>query len=209
MNLGSELLRFKKEQIYFLKDYETEGLNLYYSRPWQASSIVFTQTEIIDIQDDFIWFDDLKVSPDAARITGFNYSYYKSKAKDPREVIAKIDKYVYNPNVITLWNNGLRFDNFVHSTLRRLTGFKSDTSYLERSIDTIALAKAYLYGFKVDRENFLEWQYRVSALKLKSNLGMMAENLKVPLDRSRLHDASYDCDINRQVFLKELYKVEI
>ena len=37
--MTNSLLRFKKNQKYIVFDFETEGLNLRYSRPWQLGFI--------------------------------------------------------------------------------------------------------------------------------------------------------------------------
>src|SRR5579872_2770848 len=103
--VGADLLRYDKNQLYLAKDYETEGVNLYYSRPWQVSYILFNLNEILDRQNYYIWFDDFKVSKEAARITRFNYEYYKQMALPANQVLTNIDKYIYDPNIITVTHN--------------------------------------------------------------------------------------------------------
>ena len=47
------LLRFKKDQKYIFFDYETEGLNLYSSKPFQLSFIISEGQKIIEKADDY------------------------------------------------------------------------------------------------------------------------------------------------------------
>jgi DNA polymerase III epsilon subunit-like protein len=73
-------------QKFVVFDTETEGLSLTSSRPWQLSWIVCKGDQILEEHDEFIKYDDLNVSEEAAKVTGFNHTAYLSKAKDPMEV---------------------------------------------------------------------------------------------------------------------------
>lgn len=70
--IGSDLLRYNKAQKYLVWDVETTSLNLAYALPWQISYAVFTLDKILDIQNKYIFWKDLQVSADAARITRFD-----------------------------------------------------------------------------------------------------------------------------------------
>ena len=47
--MTNNLLRYKKDQKYIVFDYETEGLNLYYSKPFQLSFIIAQNKKIIRV----------------------------------------------------------------------------------------------------------------------------------------------------------------
>lgn len=210
--IGSNLLRYKENQIYIAKDWETEGLNLVHSRPWQLSYIVFTLKEIIDRKTYYIWFDDLKISDDAKRITNFNYEEYKKKAVDPKEVIVNLDKYVYDPNIISLSHNLFHFDSHIHQIIRKITGFPKDYSYLLRAIDTLALSKAYKKSIKIEDQNLCIFQYRMLSIvekTLKTKLSTMAKEFHISIDESKLHDASVDTEILVELFKKLIWMIEI
>ena len=68
-----DLLRFKFNQKYVIFDTETEGLNLVTSKPWQLAWIEAEGKKITKKQNRFLMWEDLNVSEDAARFTGFNY----------------------------------------------------------------------------------------------------------------------------------------
>ena len=72
--MNDNLLRFKKDLNLVIFDYETCNLNLGLSsnKPWQLAFIVVKNGKIIEKQDYHLGWDDLNVSKDAAKITGFN-----------------------------------------------------------------------------------------------------------------------------------------
>ena len=81
-----DLLRFKFNQKYVIFDTETEGLNLVTSKPWQLAWIEAEGKKITKKQNRFLMWDDLNVSEDAAKITGFDKKDYLSKAEHPAVV---------------------------------------------------------------------------------------------------------------------------
>ena len=140
--MNDQLLRFDKKQKYLVLDTETEGLNLIKSRPYQISWIIAQGDNILEKNDRHIWWDDLHMSEDAARITKFNYNYYKSKAEDPEVVWADFSKELYNPEYKVVGQNLLGFDVYMINIWRKLMGLTSDYSYVDRIIDTLSLARA-------------------------------------------------------------------
>lgn len=210
--IGNHLLRFKKDQIYLAKDWETESLNLCYSRPWQLSYIVFNLNEILEKKTSYIWYEDLKVSKDAARITRFNYDEYKKNAISPDLILADLDKYIYDSNIITMSHNLFHFDAEIHQVARKSIGLKSDYSYLGRAIDTWALSKFYNDAIKPDLQNFTESQYKILSKKSKRGSGTistMAKTFDIQIDESKIHDAGYDTIILMHIFKKLIFCVEI
>ena len=89
-----ELLRYNFKQRYIVFDTETEGLNLITSKPWQIAWIECEGKKVIKKHNRFIKWDDLNVSPDAARVTGFDRDYYESVAEDPMVVWKDFEKIV-------------------------------------------------------------------------------------------------------------------
>ena len=85
----NNLLKQKLNQQFVVFDTETEGLSLTSSRPWQLSWIVCKGEKILEEHDEFVLYDDLNVSEDAARVTGFDKNNYLAKAKPPLEVWQK------------------------------------------------------------------------------------------------------------------------
>lgn len=211
--IGEDLLRYNKKQRYFLEDYETEGLNLYLSKPWQTAWCIFSLEEgIVEEEDHYPWWPDLNVSKGAAFITRFDYNKYKAKAEDSKKLLERHDERLYDKSLIVLQHNGLRYDTHIHNTYRRLLGVKKDLSYLERFIDTSQLIRGHKLGFKPDRNNLLAWMYKVSNVRqkgLKSNSKDMGHELGIEHDYENLHDAVCDNKLIYKIFCKLLWQIEI
>lgn len=211
----SELLRYNKKQKYILFDGETtnlaliKGLNL----PWQWSYIVCVGSEIVHESDNYIKWPDLKLSEDARRITHFDDNKYNRLAKDPEPILNEFEKYLYDPEYIVLFHNGLNFDVYVHNIYRQLMGRKPDFSYIERCIDTNSLAKAIAKGIKLGKdEDRTCWMYRLNDFRekgLKTSLISQLKKYKIEFQEDKLHDGIEDCRLNWEVFKKQIWEVEI
>lgn len=213
--IGNSLHRFHPTG-FMLLDTETESLNLRYSRPWQiAWGVCDTKGHFSSIKTRYIWFDDLHVSDDAARITRFDYNVYKAGARPAREVYEEFKVDRDNPEYKVVWQNGLHFDCYVIATLERALGIEPVwPGYLLRSIDTNALIKAQQKGWLPDvssPEAFLAWQYRAVEWHekgLKSNLTHAAKARGIEHDYSTTHDAESDIRLMGKVWAKVLYELE-
>jgi len=217
--VGANLLRYGKDRVYCAWDVESESLNLVATKPWQISFAVFTLDKILETHDYFIYWDNLNMSPDAARITRFDENYYKSRAKPLEEVLPIFEKYYLDNNVTKIGHNICGFDQFVWTVARKSLGLPPTFEPAKYSIDTLALSRAYRLGVKPPKFqpgsiSFLAWQYKMlaeysSTKKLKTSLGSMAKNFEIPVDEMRTHDALYDISINREVFKKLIWALEI
>lgn len=210
--IGADLLRFDRQRKYLAYDFETEGLNLGYARPWQLSYCLFTLDEVLEEHDHFILWDDLKVSKGAAQITRFNDAAYRYKAMDAEVVLTSFERLLMDESVYSVAQNQLGYDTMIHAVWRRQLGRPEDYSYLPRAFDTVAFARAWKKGFKVDRSNLLAWQYRMMDFRergLKVSLGQLGRDLEVPFDESKLHDALADIRLLREVWKKLLWVVEL
>lgn len=210
--MTNNLLRFKKNQNYIVFDTETEGLNLVYSRPWQCSWIICKGTQVISKHDYFVKWDNLNVSADAARITGFNYQQYLSQAQDPKIVFDEFKKYLYDPSFLIVGQNILGFDVYMINIWRKLIGLQSDYSFMPRTIDTKSLSTAIFKDILPDKENFLSWQYKMLNLRekgLKTNQAFMLKHYGIPHDPKMLHNSLYDVEMTFEIFKKQIYNLDI
>ena len=210
--MRSELLRFKNKQKYLILDTETEGLNLIKSRPWQVAWIVAEGKNIISKNDRFIKWDNIKVSDGAAKITGFTNHNYERRAEDPRIVWNDLSKYLLDPEYIIIGQNLLGFDVYMLNVWMKAIGLKSDYSYVERIIDTRSIATAIFKNILPEKENFISWQYKLLNHKekgLKTSQLTLLKHYNIPHDPSKLHDGLYDIEMNFQIFLKQIYDIEI
>lgn len=210
--MKENLLRFNKKQRYLIFDTETEGLNLINSRPWQVAWILAEGDKILEKHDLYIRWEDLNISDEAAKITGFSKQAYDRRSLDPKEVFQKFSKYLEDENNLIIGQNLLGFDVYMVNIWRREIGLPSDYSFINRIIDTKSIATAIAKEIPVQKENLLSWQYRLLNHKergLKTSQATLLKKYDIPHDPKRLHDAMYDIEMNFRIFRKQLFDIEL
>ena len=210
--MNESLLRFDRNQKYLVFDTETEGLNLVNSRPWQVAWIVTQGDKVLEEHDVYVGWDDLEVSKDAARVTGFSKQDYERRAIDCSDAMKKFASYLYNPDYKIVGHNLLNFDVYIVNVWRKLLNLTSDYSFIDRIIDTRSIATAISKNIPVDKENLLAWQYKmVNYIErgLKTSQATLLKRYDIPHDPKRLHDALYDIMMNYKIFRKQLYEIEL
>ena len=210
--MDESLLRFDKNQKYLVFDTETEGLNLIRSRPWQVAWLVVEGGKILEKHDMFLDWPNLDVSAGAAKITGFTMKEYNKRKESPRKVWEKFSKHLYDKETFIVGQNLLGFDVYMVNIWRELMKLEADYSYVERIIDTRALAVAIAKDIPVDKDDFISWQYRLinhRERKLKTSQAFLLKKYNIDHDPKRLHDALYDIEMNFKVFRKQLFDLEI
>ena len=213
--MKEHLLRFKKDQKYVFFDFETCGLNLgsENNKPWQLAFITVENDRIIERADYWLKWENLNVSPGAAKVTGWTQKKYDEKAVDPVKPLEHFEKYLYDESYLKVGHNILGFDVYMHGIYRRLLQKKPDYRYLNSLIDTLCLARAFNNDIKFQKEdNLLHWQYKMLSLrraKGKNRLIDLCKQLDVKFNSRKLHDALYDIEKNHEVFKKLIWAVEI
>lgn len=212
------MLRFDHKQVYAVFDVETESLNLASSRPWQISMAILQGGKIISCKSDYIFWHDLNISEDAAKITNFNHSLYQKQAKDASEVLDYYGKYFNDENVLLVGHNILGFDVYQLKTWMQLVDKYQGWSFIDRCIDTLCLAKAIAFQVPVEKP-LIYWQYKIYHKRFPRkggslSLGALAKKYNIyvdgaPLDENRLHEAEYDVKANAALFQKQLLEIEI
>ena len=208
-----DLLRFKFNQKYVIFDTETEGLNLVTSKPWQLAWIEAEGKQIKKKQNRFLMWEDLNVSEDAARVTGFDYKSYVKQAEDPAVVYKEFIDLINQDDVIVIGQNLLGYDIYILGVIARQLGLKIDYSFVNRIFDTKAIATALAKGNKTpDNDDFASWQIKWLNYRergLKSNQKYLLEYYNIDFDPKKLHDALYDIEKNFEIFLKQIWELEI
>lgn len=205
------LLKQNLNQKFVVFDTETEGLSLTASRPWQLSWIVCQGDKILESHDEFVLYPDLNVSPEAARITGFNHADYLSKAKAPLEVWRRFAPYLYDSNNLLVGQNILNYDIYILNTMMNTIGIKNDWSFLSRCVDTRALCTAMFKGIQPSGD-LLPWQMKLMNFYekgLKTSQGFMLKHFAIDHDPSKLHNALYDITMNYKIFRKLIMEVNV
>ncbi len=212
--IGSALHRFKTNPRYCGFDLEAEALNLRFTRPFQVAYCIADNKQIETIRSDFILWDDLRMSEDAARITRFDMATYKAQARPAADVLSEFDEVIYDPSIEVVWQNGLGYDLYIHRNWRRLCGKPIDDSYIWRSIDLTTLTKGLKKGWVPDissPEAFLAWQYKAQDFHekgLKSNLEFCGKEEGIEHDYTTLHEATSDILLMMKIYWKRLYQLE-
>lgn len=210
--MQNNLLRFNSRQKYIIMDFETEGLSLALTKPWQLSWLVYEDNKIVKNEDHFLYWKDLNISADAARITRFDYNLWKEKAKDPATVLKEFESYIYNPDYLIVGANLFGFDLYVHNTMRRYLGLKSDFSYLDRVLDIQCIQKGIYLGLKSVPENRTAWQYQMYHYVkrgVKTSVKHLCGLYDIPYDEGMAHDAKYDNILCIQIFQKQIMTIDI
>jgi DNA polymerase III epsilon subunit-like protein len=209
-----ELLKYKFKQRYVVFDTETEGLNLITSKPWQIAWIECEGKKVVKKHNRFIKWDDLNVSPEAARVTGFDRDYYESVAEDPVIVWEDFEKSIYNDDNIIVGQNILGYDIYILNVWLRNIGKRiCHENYIDRCFDTKAVAMAIAKNNKnPDKQDILAWQLRYLNYRergLKTNQKYLLEHYGIDFDSNKLHDALYDIEKNFEIFQKQIWELEI
>lgn len=208
-----DLLRFKFDQKYIIFDTETEGLNLVTSKPWQLAWIEATGKKITKKQNRFLMWDDLNVSEDAARVTGFDKTDYLSKAEDPSVVFKEFIELINQDDIIIIGQNLLGYDVYILGVIARKLGLTMDYSFVDRIFDTKAIAMALAKDNKTpDKSDFISWQIKWLNYRergIKTNQKFLLQNYSIDFDEKKLHDALYDIEKNFEIFQKQLWELEI
>jgi DNA polymerase III epsilon subunit-like protein len=210
--MRDKLLRFKPKQKYLVFDLETESLNLAKSRPWQISWAVAEGDRVLKHEDRFLFWEDLKMSDGAAKITRFDRVAWSKKAEDPVKVLADFDKYLYDPEYILLGANLFGFDIFQHNNARRESGLKTDYSYINRIIDVQALQKGIYMGLKSIPENRTAWHYQMQNFRqrgMKTSVKHLCSLYDIDYDENKAHDSLYDNSLVFKIFMKQIYAIEV
>ena len=207
------LLRFKFDQKYVIFDTETEGLNLVTSKPWQLAWIEATGKKIVKKQNRFLKWDDLNVSEDAAKVTGFDKKDYESKAEDPAVVFKEFMDLISQDDVIVVGQNILGYDLYMLGVIARNLNIIMDYSFINNCFDTKAIATALAKGNKTpDKDDFIGWQIKWLHYRergLKTNQKFLLQHYEIDFNEAKLHDALYDIEKNFEIFQKQLWQLDI
>jgi len=212
--MNDELLRFRNNLDLLIFDYETCNLNLGLTdnKPWQLAFIVIEGGTVKEKCDYRLKWDDLSVSPEAAKITGFNQEKHDKLAVDPKKALDHFEKYLYNDKFIKVGHNILGFDVYIHSLHRTLLKLSPDYSYINNCIDTACLAKSIKKEIPFKNGDRLGWQYKLNGIierGLRVNLQQCCKDYSIDFDPKLLHDALYDIEKNYEVFKKMIWQVNI
>lgn len=208
------LLRFDDKKKYLTMDFETESLNLRVkNRPWEVGFFLFEGNKCIKKNLLYPYFNDLKVGKGAAAITGFKQWEYEQKSTDKEKAFNQFNDLFLDPDIYIVGHNILGFDLYIYQNWAREMGAQvSWDKFLPRCIDTLALSRAHKLEQRVDKDNFLLWQYKMLSIRkrgIRTSLSAMAKEFDIDFDSQMLHKADYDIKLNYKVFKKLTWALEV
>lgn len=195
----------KYDQLYITADCESEGLNLYYSRPWQVSWVEHQGTKFIKEFDLYVDIPDLNIPKEVQKMTGFNQKKYDELKQPPKEVYSILKSRLLNPKYKIIGQNLLTFDIFMINQLQAMAGEEQDSSYINRIYDTLAFGRAYKNGIeKPSSGNLTSWQFKIlndpTLRKKRVNLEQQLKDFGIDYDPKNLHDSLWDVRYCKEVF---------
>ena len=212
--MDSHLLRFDKDKTFTFIDFETENLclNFRHNRPWQMAMLKARGDSKFEEEDLMIeWERELKVSPEAARITRFSDEKYKNRRQSYDTVFKTMEEWLEDADYI-VGHNILGFDLYLILEFYKKMG-KNGTHLVDKVIDTYCLSKAYKLGSqKPSESSLIEYQYGLLNLHkrgLGGNLKAMGLNFEIKHNYEKLHDALVDLELNLKVWNKLKWQLEI
>ena len=209
------LLRYDKKKIIVFFDYESENLclNLKHNLVWQICMIKTRGGEIIDKYTKFIkWYRPPNVSAEAAKITHFNPENIEKYGTDYNEVIKTTVEWTKEANYL-VGSNTMGFDVYFLFEFYRMVG-EDPYTIMPKMLDTHPLAKGLKTGIVFDPKttSLLEYQYRLLNTRMKgikTGQKALADDYGIEYDPMRAHDAEYDVLLNKKIFDKIKFQVEI
>lgn len=205
---------FKRDR-FFVYDFETEGLNQAFSRPWDIAWSLFENGKCIENKQYYVHWGDLKMSHGAAKATGFDKKkeIIEKHGLKPEDALALFDELIYDESTYNVGHNILGYDSQIHNVARRCIGLPTDFSFIKRSIDTNAIARGIkLERLPKDEDDFIAWQYKILDAKvkgLKTRIGKLCGEYSIPYEEDDLHSAAYDVEKNVEIFKRQLNEIEI
>lgn len=212
--IGEDLLRFNNQQKYCVIDTETFNLCLMHENPpWQVGWLITTKDKILSSHNHFInWQDRFRMSQGARIATGYDHSVILTKGETPELVWSKLEVFLNDPSYIFVAHNFFGFDYHILNQWARYIGKPSIEFILSRAIDTNCLAKAIKLGLKIQNEDRLGFQLKMSSFHkkgIKTSLGTLVKEYQINLGNEKFHTADFDILANYEIFKKQLWEIDI
>ena len=216
--MDNHLLRYNKQIKYSLIDCETFNLSLsfHFNRPWQVSVLNFQGNQVTSEKDCKITWNkvapNLKIGAEAARITHFNEAIHNQVAIQPQEAFEMFWQDLKDSDYI-MGHNILRFDMYLLKGYAEFMGV--DWKWIvPKIIDTKAIAQGWKMGvpYSPKQGNFIDYQYRYANTHvrgIKTSLSVLAREFGIEVDESQLHNSAYDLLINKAVWDKLKFQIEL
>lgn len=211
--INSDLLKYNLENKIFVSlDCETNGLNLFYSQPFNIGIQLYENKKLIENHNLYIKWENYKIDPELAIRVHYNKQQIDKEGKPPKEILDILLSYLNNEKYFYVGNNILGYDCMIFNNLAQSLNIKSDYKWLNRLYDNNCIFKGMKLGLKPNNNDFLSWQFSLSNIVqrgLKSNVGYACEEFKIGYNKDEAHSAIYDCDKSYKIFLELVKRMDL
>ena len=204
-------------------DFETFNVCLSdkFNLPWQVATIFIESVEgengklrnkVLGRNDFYLkWDTDLKISKEAKRITGYTEKRFQEKCVPEEKVFETIYNLVEKCDYL-IGHNVLGFDIYLLRNWYKKHG-KNYDDLPYKVLDTFAMAKSIglNYSYKRAECNLLDFQLKMINIRkkgLRTSLGALGKSYGIQHDKSKLHDALADLELNVGVWEKLKYQID-
>lgn len=212
--MQENLLRFQKHKKFLYLDCETLNLCLNYcfNLPWQIAMLEVVDDKVVSSDDLLLkWKTHLKISPEAAVITRYDQNKVDRIGVDPKAAFDIIYSKVESCDYL-IGHNVLGFDIYLIYELYKFFG-KDPRGLVNKFLDTNCFAKAIKLGLTpAVGEPLINFQYRMQGIRqkgLKTRLEIIAKEYEIEHEYDRLHDALVDLTLNKKVWEKQRFQLDI
>lgn len=217
------LLRYKKDQKVLVFDYETcclsqlpDSIQLPFALGWNC----YEGNKTIFEREDWLFWPSFiekmnQWGKGAIAVTHWTEEEYLRRAGPPEPILEEFEKYLYDPNIISVGANSASFDLYIHNIHRRELGKETDWGWFKNHVDIQCLAKALDLGItppKIGTDDWVFFNIKMSNYHkkgLKTNLAFMCKDLEVDYNPEFHHQAGYDTRLTYQCFQKQIQKMDI
>jgi hypothetical protein len=131
--------------------------------------------------------------------------------------LKKFEEPYLDESIIKIGHNIIGFDNQIYRVWRKSLGLPINDSIVNKSIfiDTNNIAKAQKKGFTIPdirSKEFAIFNYKMSLFhekNLKTNLPLLGKEYGIEFDYDSVHRGNNDILLNRLVWNKMIYTVEL
>lgn len=206
----NNFLRFDQSSKFCFFDFETEGLNLFSARAWQAAVIMAVGDNPVEKKSMYVHWKDLKVSAEAARITGYDEAKVRRAGLAPEVALDYLEK-KFNEADYVIGHNVIFYDNYIYRAWCRRLGRKP-IDLREKLLDTFLFAKSIKLNIpfrpEVDRFAFFMKLYSEIVKRLGCSLPVLAKEYGFG-DTEGAHDALFDLEMNLFVWNKIKWSIPV
>ncbi|MEK6880334.1 MAG: hypothetical protein AABY22_12030 [Nanoarchaeota archaeon] len=201
-----------KKFVFF--DLETNGLNLFYSRPFEIGYLIYHGKNLTKERQIYLNYPNYQIRPEIAKKVLYNKEIVEKQGIEPKLAFQELLEYILNSEYYIIFSNGLNYDCMVLKNSCDELGLNYGYDWLKRCYDINSLFKLYKLGAKIDNDNLLAQMFSANNYVrkgLKSNLQYMAKEFKVGMgeETDQFHGALFDSRVCSAIFFELIKRIDL